>query len=70
MAQVVDMNAISWPEMLKRMLFHDPVQKIGVQSNALTNVLTTMIIDKRRYSTHFWHHYRKVVNGVFPELFH
>ena len=36
MARVVEMNAISWPEMLKRMLFHGPVKKLGVQSNACT----------------------------------
>ena len=32
----IEMNAISWPEMLKRMLFHGPVKKLGVQSNAST----------------------------------
>ena len=46
MARVVEMNAISWPEMLKRMLFHGPVKKLGVQSNACTvNCYLTQAVD-------------------------
>ena len=46
MARVVEMNPISWPEMLKRMLFHDPVKKFGVQSNVCSACCVKVLLVK------------------------